>query len=107
MRSTIITCVNPKAYTTGSCTAYRDKDVKCHYAFGFRNIAAKLKVIGQYQTFMSLCLRYYCRTVYYDMYSGHHIITPHDQSTIIRCASDVGLNLPPHPFDEEVEAIDW
>lgn len=40
----VITCINPKMYAEGTeCTKYRHSGSTCHYAFGMRTLAERLK----------------------------------------------------------------
>lgn len=108
MQAAVITCINPRMYADGTeCTQYRPSGSTCHYAFGMRTLAERLKSEGRYRLFMNECLKHFCRTVYYDMYAGMRVISPEEQDCIVECARAVGTDVPSHPFDEYAEVPLW
>lgn len=108
MQEPVIRCINPLVYADGAeCPQYRHKDATCHYAFGMRTLAERLKSAGRYRLFMNECLKHFCRTVYYDMYAGVRVISPEEQDCIVECAKTVGADIPPQPFDDYAEFPLW
>lgn len=104
----VITCINPKMYAEGTeCTKYRHSGSTCHYAFGMRTLAERLKSKGKNHLFMNECLKHFCRTVYYDIYAGIRVISPEEQDCIMDCVKAVGTDIPSHPFDEYAEVPLW
>lgn len=103
-----IMCINPLKYSgKDGCSEYRDKDAKAYFAVGIRGIAQTLKRQGVYKDFVQRCMRYFCRTVYYDMYAGQRVIAPHEQQLILGCAAELGVDLSVDSFDRIMEAKAW
>lgn len=104
----IITCVNPLTYSDKEdCKQFRDKDDKTMYAFGMKNIAYTMKQHDLYKAFKSACMHHFCRTIYYDMMAGQHIIYPVEQKIILDIVAQLGIHLPANSFDQMVEATGW
>lgn len=75
-------------------------------AWGFTGQVSRMPTVVK-KRFQSECMRWVCKTIYYDMRSGKRMLTPTEQSSIRQCAQKVGWHFPANGFDQMIEVPDY
>ncbi len=97
--------VNPIQCTKKEgCTFYRSHN-PIIYAKGFIQMQKRMYP-DQYNRFMSLCIKHWGRTSYYERRRGDSLLSPSDQTFVISVLKKVGIT-EELKFDSYEESLNW
>ena len=101
----ILHLLNPRQCTKdGKCPHYRDS-APVTYARGFTNMQKRM-FPGQYQTFMSILMKRFGRTPYFERRRGETAMPPKEQEIVLRALRQAGVT-DDLRFDQYEENVNW
>lgn len=103
---TVIEVLNPYLQNETECAHYRTWGATQKLAAGFTRQVYAMDEDTR-KRFQSRCMKVICKTVYYEMRSGQHLLSPSDQLFIRKCAKEVGWNFPEDGFNQMFIVPAW